>query len=90
MKKLIVSLILAVVLTATFATPAFAWGPGDMPDAAKKGLERTREVGDNAQSYQSMLQGLIAPYYYGNKPNPWGDPYWAYIVIGKLLALANN
>ena len=35
MKKLIVAVILAVVLTATLATPAFAWDPpGNMPGKA--------------------------------------------------------
>jgi len=44
MKKLIVAVILAVVLTLTFATPAFAGPPedkpGNMPDEGIAGLEK--------------------------------------------------
>jgi len=38
MRRLLVALILAVVLFLILATPAFAWGPGNMPDAAHGGL----------------------------------------------------
>ena len=41
MKKQLVALFLAVVLTVTFATPAFAGDPkGDMPDEGIAGLEK--------------------------------------------------
>jgi len=41
MKKLLVALILAVILTATLATPAFAGDPkGDMPDEGITGLQK--------------------------------------------------
>ena len=78
MKKLIMSLILAVILTVTLVTPAFAWGPGDMPDGAKKGLERATEF-EYDEYIQSIYTGLIAPWYYGHNPNGY--------AIGPLQAL---
>jgi len=37
MKRLLLALILAVVLSLTLATPAFAWGPPDPPDLPQPG-----------------------------------------------------
>ena len=83
MKKLLVALILAVILTATLATPAFAGGP---PDVAEKGLKRAIEqYGGNDHTYGSLMQGLLAPWYYGNKPNGWGGPIVAYYLILDFL-----
>ncbi|MFB0559270.1 MAG: hypothetical protein ACETVS_01890 [Dehalococcoidales bacterium] len=83
MKRLLLALILAVVLTVTFAAPAFA---GDSPDAAKKGLERTIELyGGNDHTYESLRQGLLAPWYYGQNPNGWAGPIVAYYLILDFL-----
>jgi len=68
MKKLIVALILIVVLSLTFASPAFAWGPGDMPDGAKKGLERATDPDVNGY-ITSVWTGVVAPWYYGQPSN---------------------
>ena len=83
MKRLLLALLLAVVLSLTLATPVFA---GDPPDAAKKGLERTIELyGGNDHTYGSLRQGLLAPWYYGQKPNGWGGPIVAYRLILDFL-----
>ena len=84
MNKLILSLILAVLLTVTLATPAFA---GEPPDAAKKGLERAIEVGGgNDHTFGSMVQGFLAPWYYGHSPNGYAmGPVVAYYKIKAWL-----
>ena len=45
MKRLIVALILAVVLTVTFAAPALAWGPPNPPDLPEPGEEGIWKAG---------------------------------------------
>jgi hypothetical protein len=84
MKKLILSLVLVLILSCTFTTSVFA---GEPPEQANKGLERTTAVGTNDQSYQSMLQGFIAPVYYGSVPShvTWWGPIWGYYVIKSLI-----
>jgi len=80
MKRLMMSLILAVTLSLTLSTPAFA---GEPPDAAKKGLGRaiTQDEG-NEHTYGSMIQGFIAPWYYGHSPNGYAiGPIVAYYKI---------
>ena len=64
MKKVLVALILAVVLTVTFATPAFAGDPpqkmpgGSMPEEGKAGLE-TAKVGITLGYPQGWLWGIV-------------------------------
>ena len=84
MKKLLMALILAVILTMTFATPAFAGSP---PDAAKKGLERAiLPDGGNDLTFGSMLQGLIAPWIYGHSAKGYAiGPTVAYYLIFDFL-----
>jgi len=83
-KKLLVALILAVILTATLATPAFAGGP---PDVAEKGLNRAIDPdGWNGITFGSLWQGLTAPWIYGNNPNVWGGPLVALYKIRDLIA----
>ena len=86
MKKLLMALILAVILTMTFATPAFAGSP---PDAAKKGLERAiLPDGGNDLTFGSMLQGLIAPWFYGHSAKGYaiGPLYPWRVIIPGLIA----
>jgi len=88
MKKLMV-LLLVLVLTFSciFTASVFAGKP---PEEADKGLERAIDWDSisNDQSYQSLMQGLIASYYYGSVPShvTWHDSYWGYIVIKSLLS----
>jgi len=79
-KKLLVALILAVILTATLATPAFAGGP---PDVAEKGLNRAIKVdGWNGITFGSMMQGLTAPWIYGHPAQGYAcGPIFPYVVI---------
>jgi hypothetical protein len=65
MKRFILALILAVVLTLTLATPAFAWGPPDnkpMPEKSIQGLSWACAA--MAQNYASLFKinpGLQLP-----------------------------
>ena len=81
MKKLIMVLVLVTILSCIFTTPVFA---GQPPDEAHTGLERTLMGEGNDQSWQGLLQGLIAPVYYGRCPNAWFGPIVAYYQIKSL------
>lgn len=82
MKKLILSLVLVVILLCTFTTSVFAWPPSNQPaDEADNGLERVFQGDGNDQSFQGMLQGLIAPVWRGKCPNAWFGPIVAYWTI---------
>ena len=81
MKKLLVALILAVVLTMTFATPAFAGDPkGDMPDEGITGLEKAlpniRWCMAGGFSWMNNGQGLHRAYGSG----------MAWLHVGRALA----
>ena len=63
MKKLLVALILAVVLTLTLATPAFAWGPPDRPDIPEQGEEGIYKAGA-ALAYRALphIKHFLVPW----------------------------
>ncbi len=84
MRKLIMVLVLVLIFSCTFTTSVFA---GQPPEEAHNGLERTTAVGTNDQSYQSLLQGLIAPVWYGSVPShvTWWGPIVAYYKIKSLI-----
>jgi hypothetical protein len=83
MKKLMVLLVLVLTFSCIFTTPVFA---GQPPDEAHQGLERTIEgPGTSDPSWQSMIQGFIAPIYYGSVPVLWFGPTVAYYKILSLI-----
>ena len=75
MKKLLVALILAVILTATLATPAFAAGPPDqLPDKARDVLELliTRQQGKiGGYGWGGWCYPMLYSLLYGGPPAKW-------------------
>ena len=87
MKKLIVALILAVVLTVTFAAPAFAGPPEDKPGPGKGtiGNDGLWNAGSHLEEvyYKTYSEGalwawcIISSFYHqGYGPPPWFVPPW--------------
>ncbi len=79
MKKLLLVLFLVIVLTMTFATPAFAGPPQDAGkgtaanDGLWKAFERLIDVGSKTGNYfpAAIIDWL---YYWNAGPPPWFAP----------------